>query len=189
MAADAGDCSVLVLLDLSAAFDTVDHHILIHRLNHLGGISGTALEWFSSYLMDRSLSVSVGEFVSDMEALSCGVPQGSVLGPILFSIYMLPLGQIISCFKNISYQLYTDDIQLYFSFKPNELHKLSVLNNCLNAIRNWMANNFLQLNADKTEVLIFGPDNLQSAIRQNFGALSSSSRSCLRNLGVISTNP
>lgn len=63
---------------------------------------------------------------------------------------------------------------------------LSVLNNCLNAITNWMAHNFLQLNADKTEVLIFGPDNLQSAIRQNLSALSSSSRSCLRNLGVIS---
>ena len=185
MAADAGDCSVLVLLDLSAAFDTVDHHILIQRLDHLVGISGTALEWFSSYLTDRSLSVSVGEFVSDTAALSCGVPQGSVLGPILFSIYMLPLGQIISSFKNISYHMYADDIQLYFSFKPNELHKLSVLNNCLNAIRNWMANNFLQLNADKTEVLIFGPENLQSSIRQNLGTLSSSSQLSLRNLGVI----
>lgn len=97
MAADDGKCSLLVLLDLSSVFDTVDHGILLNRLNHLVGISGTALVWFSFYLTERSFSVSVGQFMSDIAPLSCGVPQGSVLGPMLFCLYMLPLGQIISC--------------------------------------------------------------------------------------------
>ena len=118
MAADAGECSVLVLLDLSAAFDTVDHCILIDRLNSLVGISGSALDWFTSYLSDRSFSVSTGSFMSDSVPLSCGVPQGSVLGPLLFSLYMLPLGKIISSFKTVSY-CYADDIQLFISFSPD----------------------------------------------------------------------
>lgn len=111
MSADAGEFSVLVLLDLSGVSDTVDHCTLIGRLNSLVGISGSALDWFSSYLSDMSFSVSIGSYISNTVSLSCGVPQGSVLGPMLFSLYMLPLGKIISRFKIISYHFYADDIQ------------------------------------------------------------------------------
>ena len=94
-AADNNLLSVLVLLDLSAAFDTVDHHILLHRLEHLVGIKGAALKWFESYLSDRFQFVNVNDKSSIREKVKYGVPQGSVLGPILFSLYMLPLGNII----------------------------------------------------------------------------------------------
>ena len=97
MASDAGDCVVLVLLDLSAAFDTVDHAIMLDRLREWVGISGSALQWFASYLSGRSFSVAVGPFSSHSTPLSCGLPQGSVLAPLLFALYMLPLG-IISQF-------------------------------------------------------------------------------------------
>uniref|UniRef100_A0A669ESL6 Reverse transcriptase domain-containing protein n=1 Tax=Oreochromis niloticus TaxID=8128 RepID=A0A669ESL6_ORENI len=185
MAADRGDCSVLVLLDLSSAFDTVDHQILIHRLNLMVGISGSVLKWFTSFLEDRTLLVSVGNFRSDVAKFLCGVPQGSVLSPLLFSLYILPLGRIISGFKNISYHLYADDIQLYISFKPWELDKLSTLMDCLKEIKLWMTNNFLQLNTDKTECLILAPENIKPQISQHLGAFSSSIKATARNLGII----
>ncbi len=94
MAAEAGECSV-VLLDLSAAFDAVGHCTLINRLYSLVGTSGSALDCFSS-----SFSVSSGSYMSDSAPLSCGVPQGSVLDPLLFSLYILPLGKIMSIIVN-----------------------------------------------------------------------------------------
>ena len=119
MSSDAGKSSILILLDLSAAFDTVDYSILINRLRDYVGVTGKALEWFSSYLSGRSFAVAVGPHSSDHVPLSCGVPQGSVLGPSLFALYMLPLGRLISSFKGVSYHFYADDIQLYYSFNPN----------------------------------------------------------------------
>ena len=110
IAADKGLLSVLVLLDLSAAFDTIDHHILIQRLEHLIGIKGTALSWFRSYLSDRFQFVHVNDESSMRTNVRHGVPQGSVLGPILFILYMLPLGNIIRkhC---IHFHYYVDDTQ------------------------------------------------------------------------------
>ncbi len=91
---DRGCISLLVLLDLSAVFDTIDHNILLNRLENSVGISGSALAWFKSYLSDRHQFVAVNEEVSYRSQVQYGVPQGSVLGPLLFTLYMLPLGNI-----------------------------------------------------------------------------------------------
>ena len=112
---DDHEVSVLVLLDLSAAFDKVDHVILLQRLERCLCLRGTVLNWFSSYLTGRSFSVSVGNFESDEVRIPYGVPQGSILGPLLFNLYMLPLGSIIQQY-NISYHSYADDTLLYICF-------------------------------------------------------------------------
>ncbi len=95
LASDQGCISLLVLLDLSAAFDTIDHDILIDRLQNYTGIQGQALRWFRSYLSDRYHFVCLNGVLSHLSPVKYGVPQGSVLGPLLFSLYMLPLGNII----------------------------------------------------------------------------------------------
>jgi len=88
---DAGDLSALVLLDLSTAFDTVDHHILPQRLEHSYGITGLVRQWFQSYLVGRRQFVRTGSSTSSLARILCGVPQGSVLGPILFLFYTADL--------------------------------------------------------------------------------------------------
>ncbi len=93
LTADSGDSAILVLWDLAAAFDAVDHMILLSHLENYVGIKGTALKRFQSYLTDRSFPVHLGDYSSQSAALISGVPQGSVLGPILLSLYMWPLGQ------------------------------------------------------------------------------------------------
>ena len=168
MATDSGKCSILVLLDLSVAFDTVCHSTMLLRLKEWVGVTGSALDWFKSYLTGRCFSVAAGPHVSESVPLSCGVPQGSVLGPILFALYLLPLGHIIKTFKGISYHVYADDIQLYCSFNPDCQDdfnlNFTVLNECLSAIKAWLANNFLQLNEAKTEVLIVASDPVVSRV-------------------------
>ena len=170
-----------MLLDLSAAFDTVDHRILLHRLEHQVGITGIALTWFHSYLSDRSFSVQLGQFSSPPSPFACGVPQGSILGPILFLLYMLPLGPILSK-HNISFHTYADDIQLYLPLIPNS-NTFQPLLDCLTDIKSWMDTNFLNLNEDKTEIIIF--DQHLAPQCNTPDSLISNIRSSAKNLGVI----
>ncbi len=162
------------------AFDTVDHDILLSRLEHWVGIKDTALSWFKSYLKSRTLSVAIGQFSSSSVSLPYGVPQGSILGPLLFNLYMLPVGNIIRKYK-ISFHFYADDSQLYVPLKSR--HSLQPLMDCLKDIKIWMANNFLQLNNEKTEVIIFGPSKIRNSIVSNLDSLTPYVTS--RNVGVI----
>lgn len=181
---DAGKVSVLVLLDLSAAFDTVDHEILSQRLEDWVGISGTALNWLKSYLEDRKYFVEIGNCVSDHMALTCGVPQGSILGPLLFNLYMLPLGQLIQS-NNVSYHNYADDTQICVSLTAGEYGPVDSLCHCIQQVSVWMQNNFLQLNSDKTEVIVFGPLKQRESVSSHLQSLSLKPTNQVRNLGVI----
>ncbi len=154
LASDQGCISLLDLLDLSAAFDTIDHDILIDRLQNYTGIQGQALRWFRSYLSDRYHFVYLNREASQLSPVKYGVPQGSVL----FSLYMLPLGNIIRKY-GISFHCHADYTQLYISTRSDETSKLSKRTECVKNIKDWMTNNFLLLNSDKTEILLIGPKN------------------------------
>ena len=148
----------LILLDLSAAFDTVNHQLLLNRLKYRFGFGGVTLDWIRSYLMDRKQRVVIGDVQSDVVELSQGVPQGPVLGPILFSLYTSPLGDICQ-HHNVNFHAFADDQQSYFSFQPtqNEVDAgISQLQECINDIQTWMRTNLLKLNDDKTKVMLIG---------------------------------
>ncbi|XP_074533220.1 uncharacterized protein LOC141796151 [Halichoeres trimaculatus] len=181
---DLHKLTVLVLLDLSAAFDTVDHTILLNRLRHHVGLSGTAFQWFSSYLTDRKFLVSLDTCSSRTHEVKCGVPQGSILGPILFNIYMLPLGDVIRR-HGIMFHSYADDTQLYISMSPDDTGPIDALFNCILDIKSWMAENFLQLNQGKTEVLIIDPKAQGEKLFSKLQTLSLTPCNQVKNLGVI----
>ena len=147
---------VLLLLDLSAAFDTIDQKILLSRLNSVFGIQSTARQWFQSYLSDRYQSISVNDSSSSPSQLIYGVPQGSVLGPVLFVLYTAPLSDIIAYNHSVNHQLFADDTQLQKSATLTEVTNLTKeLITCTDDIKTWMRKNQLKLNDDKTEALLF----------------------------------
>ena len=141
---------VLVMLDLSAAFDTLDREILISRLGSYFGISDTVIHWFSSCLSGRTQSVIIGKIYVDF-----GVPQGSILGFLLFNLYVAPFQDIVAA-NNVDSMFYADDSQIYIAIKPNDQSSvLATLRNCVNAVINWNTQNMLLCNPGKTEVIQF----------------------------------
>uniref|UniRef100_A0A3B1JSL1 Reverse transcriptase domain-containing protein n=1 Tax=Astyanax mexicanus TaxID=7994 RepID=A0A3B1JSL1_ASTMX len=186
VAADAGALNILLLLDLSAAFDTINHSILLSRLCELG-IVGTALDWFSSYLTDRKQFISLAGYSSHTSVIKHGVPQGSVLGPLLFIIYILPLGPLLRHF-NLDFHCYADDTQIYLSTSSINNPPTTHLESCLSAIQNWMKDNFLMLNSNKTELILISTKavlNQTPTLSLNFGGTVISPSTQVRNLGVL----
>ena len=142
---------LLVLLELSAAFDTVDQNALINVLEKRVGVTGLALKWFACYLSDRSQCVSINGVYSKEANIKCGVPQGSVLGPVLFTTYMLPLGDILR-HLHVKFHCYADDQRIYIEFFIGESVSETKMKNALPIYFN-----FMMCNTDKTEMIVFSP--------------------------------
>eukprot|EP00745_Piridium_sociabile_P040659 TRINITY_DN786_c0_g1_i8.p1 TRINITY_DN786_c0_g1~~TRINITY_DN786_c0_g1_i8.p1 ORF type:complete len:1132 (+),score=124.07 TRINITY_DN786_c0_g1_i8:119-3397(+) len=186
---DNDKISVLALLDLSAAFDTIDHSILLTRLKTSFGIRDTALAWITSYLTDRTQKVCVNGKYSDVSALKYGVPQGSVLGPVLFVLYSAPVSDVISHHAML-HESFADDTQLHQSASIADIDALmSRTQECIADLKDWMTLNKLKLNDDKTELMLACPrkflqhPSLPDSILINDTTVSSSSS--VRSLGVI----
>ena len=153
---DKRDNVILLMLDLSAAFDTINHELLLRKLRLNFKICGTVMKWLQSYLSKRTFSVKVKQSSSKSCVLEIGVPQGSILGPLLFILFTKDLEEIVTKY-GFKVHFYADDTQVYFSFDVNTVNPdLSAVTECFNEIKLWMVNNFLKLNSDKTKVMEIG---------------------------------
>jgi len=153
LAADSGQVSALCLLDLTAAFNTVDHDLLLLRLERQYGLSGVVLLWFQSYLSGRSYRVIYVNRTSSIVYIVCSVPQGSVLGARLFILYTADLADVVQQY-HVNFYAYADDNQLYLHCRRDVMMSVvERLERCLTAVSHWMAANRLKLNAEKTELL------------------------------------
>lgn len=152
-ALDDGSMVVLLMLDLSAAFDTLDHNTMLSRFRSSFGITGQALDWLKSYITNRHQCVAVGSATSEDSVLQYGVPQGSVLGPRMYCMYTKPVGSIVRS-HNLSHHSYADDTQAYLVIKPINVWPdvATTLEACMSDISRWMRSNCLKLNEDKFEI-------------------------------------
>ena len=175
------------MIDMSAAFDPIDHNILLHRLSHHFGINNSVLSWFRFYLNNRSHCVDVNNNISRSFQLFSGVPQGSVLAPILFTLYIKPLTSIISKFS-FSIHFYADDVQFYVTFDADKTVDANVLTKCLKAEEQCLCYNKLKLNNSKTQCILFGCTCKQSSYVANaFNTVDFplTLSICVKNLGVL----
>ena len=184
---DSGKAVALTLPDLSVAFDTINHDILFNSLRDWFGVDGTVLRWIKSYLSNRKQKVKQGNSFSDAFSLPYGVPQGSLLGPLHFSLYTTPLSDIISNF-NVTHHLYADDTQIYLALDHRNFDSsFAELTECVTCVQNWMAGVKLKLNPDKTEFFIIGDRQARESLINKFPQLlgnSISPTNTVKNLGV-----
>src|SRR5678816_575951 len=155
-AVDQGHVALLALFDVSAAFDTVDHAILLERLSKSFGIADSALRWFRSFLSDRSLSVVFGSTRSPWTFIPYGLPQGSVLAPLLYILYTADLSDILTL-KGVSAHQYADDTQAFAHGPASTAASLVVrVLEATTTLDLWMSSNRLRLNSDKTQFIWLG---------------------------------
>ena len=148
---DKGKYTAVVYIDLKKAFDTVDHDILLRKLNFCG-LKGKELSWFRSYLTDRRQCCKVNGRISATDSITCGVPQGSCLGPLLFLVY---INDLPSCLKNSLVSMYADDTSIYYASESvSEINQ--AVNADLEALKGWLEGNKLSLNVAKTDAMIIG---------------------------------
>ena len=145
------------MLDQSAAFDTVDLEILINKLQKDFKIQGVVLRWLSSYLLGRTFSVIVNKEESEKFTMECGVPQGTILAPVLYTMYTADLNTLVENL-GLSIHSFADDNNIYMGFKPiDELsHSILDLEKCVDCIRRYMSANYLKINIAKTQILFCG---------------------------------
>ena len=158
---------LLVLLDLSAAFDTINHNTLLQRLSGYG-LSGDVLAWLTSYLCNRTCVVRVKSGVSEVETITTGVPQGTVLGPLLFNAYIAPLTTLLQK-HNIHHHLYADDTQLYITFPPiDHTQALACMEACVQDLKAWLSDNgsvtMDMMNDNKSQAIVIRSSSLSTPI-------------------------
>ena len=179
-ATDKGEVSLLALLDVSAAFDTVDHSILLDRLSISYGLSGSAFDWMQSFIVGRTQTVHYGGSISRRAQLRSGIAQGSVLGPILYILYTADVQKLVESF-GFRVHLYADDTQFHDSCKSTDAAELADrAMRVIEAVGNWMSSNRLRLNADKTQFIWLGSGHFLDVLQVN----SIPANEVVNNLGV-----
>ena len=182
-----GNISLLAFLDFSSAFDTIDHPIVVHCLHTDFGFTDAVFQWFSSYLTDHTHYVSLCNHCSAFAPAHPGIPQGSVLGPILFTMYIKPLSAIIDS-HSIIHHSFADDLQLQMSAPPYRISELlHSMQSCICDVKAWATANMLKLNANKTELMLVTSKrsehihNLPTSI--TIGNAQFPFKQCVKNLG------
>ena len=193
---DSGKITILTALDMSAAFDTLDHTTLIHRLEHTFGLSGFVASWIRSYLFSCSSFVKIDWSSSPVTTIHTSVPQGSVLSPLLFVLFISPIANVINPGKAgnnlVSFHQYADDTQLYIGANLSSLaSQVASIESCTLRVHDWLLNNGLHLNPSKSEVItFFNPrSKLLQALAESIGSISVAGspiklQKSIKNLGV-----
>ena len=149
---DNGKLNGVVFLDIKKAFDSINHHILLNKMNEQFGIFGMELKWFESYLLNRVQQCCINGELSSNKVITCGVPQGSILGPLLFLLY---INDLPDCLKLTTPGMYADDTQIFSS--SNDANELVVrLNSDLAHVCNWLKENRLQMHPSKCKMMFIG---------------------------------
>ena len=191
MALDSVGGAAVILLDQSAAFDLIDHDIFSETLTSEFGLVGTAHKWIMSYLHNRFQQVKVHGVCSSKRPLRYGTPQGSVIGPLLFSLYTKPLGRLLRSLE-INFHFYADDCQLYITFDPKADDGLMLarkkMEETVSTVHNWMTTHYLKMNPDKTEYMILTRSSaVQSTLVKDItlGNVVVNCSTHIKNLGVV----